>query len=85
MASTILSAAEREGLEISDEFFYGTFGLQNAQIIPMLAGRDLPSDELEDLSEWKEQRYRDLMSEKLFLSPGAESLLHELKEKEFLL
>ena len=77
--------AEKEDLKMSDEFFYSTFGLQNAQIIPMLVGRDLPSDELEKLSEWKEQRYRDLISGTLALSPGAERLLIELKDNEFLL
>lgn len=77
--------AEREGLEMSDEFFYGTFGMQNAQIIPLLVGRDLSSDEFEELSDWKEQRYRDLISDKLVLPPGAERLLIELKENGFLL
>ena len=77
--------AEKEGLEFSEEFFNDTFGMQNAQIIPMLVGRELKSDELEELSEWKEQRYRDIVSGKLALSPGAERLLTELKEKGFLL
>jgi beta-phosphoglucomutase len=77
--------AEKEGLRMSDEFFYNTFGMQNVQIIPMLVGKDLPPDELENLSEWKEQRYRSLISGKLVLSPGAEDLLHELKENGFLL
>ncbi len=75
--------AEREGLEFSDKFFYDTFGMQNAQIIPMLLGRELASVELEEMSEWKEQRYRDIVSERLTLSPGAERLLAELKEKGF--
>ena len=77
--------AEREGYKMSDEFFYGTFGMQNAQIIPMLVGRDLATEEMKRLSDWKEQRYRDLMSEKLELSPGAEKLLRELKDDGFLL
>ncbi len=77
--------AEKEGLHMSDEFFTGTFGMQNAQIIPRLVGRSLLSEELEELSEWKEQRYRDLISEKLVLSAGAERLLIELREKGFLL
>jgi len=77
--------AAKEGLEISDEFFYDTFGMQNARIIPMLVGRDLPLDELEDLSEWKEQRYRELVSDKLTLPPGGEGLLRQLKDNAFLL
>ena len=75
--------AEKEGLEFSDEFFNDTFGMQNAQIIPMLVGRELKPGELEELSDWKEQRYRDIISEKLTLSPGAERLMTGLKEKSF--
>ena len=75
--------AEKEGLEFSDKFFNDTFGMQNAQIIPMLVRRGLVPGELEDMSDWKEQRYRDIVSEKLSLSQGAEKLLAELKEKGF--
>lgn len=75
--------AEKEGLEFSDEFFNDTFGMQNAQIIPILVGRELEPGELEEMSDWKEQRYRDIVSEKLALSPGAERLMTELKEKGF--
>ncbi len=77
--------AEKEGYKMSDEFFSDTFGMQNVQIIPMLVGRDLPIEEIDRLSDWKEQRYRDLMSVKLELSPGAERLLRELKDNGFLL
>jgi beta-phosphoglucomutase family hydrolase len=75
--------AEKEGLEFSDKFFNDTFGMQNAQIIPMLVGRELEPGELEEMSDWKEQRYRDIVSDKLTLSQGAEKLLAELKEKGF--
>jgi len=77
--------AEKEGYKMSDEFFSDTFGMQNVQIIPMLVGRYLPIEEIDRLSDWKEQRYRDLMSVKLELSPGAERLLRELKDNGFLL
>lgn len=75
--------AERKSLDFSDEFFYDTFGMQNDQIIPILVGRKIEPCELEEMSEWKEQRYRDIVSEKLTLSPGAENLLAELKNKGF--
>jgi beta-phosphoglucomutase len=70
--------AEREGLEISDEFFRRTFGMQNAAILPMLR-TDISTEEMERLSDWKEQRYRDLMQEHLELAPGAAALLRDLK------
>ncbi len=77
--------AEREDLDMSDEFFTGTFGMQNYQILPMLYGRDLSGKEIDRLSDWKEQRYRDLIAEKLTLPPGGARLLDELKDAGFLL
>ena len=77
--------AEKEGFSMTDEFFYTTFGMQNYQIIPMLLGRDASSDEVDQLSDWKERRYRRLIAEKLAPSEGAKSLLCDLKNKDFLL
>jgi beta-phosphoglucomutase len=77
--------AEKEGFSITDEFFYSTFGMQNYQIIPMLLDRDASSDEVNRLSNWKEQRYRKLIAEKLAPSEGAKSLLCDLKNEDFLL
>ena len=77
--------AEKEGFRMSDELFTSTFGMQNYQILPMLIGRDLACEEIDRLSDWKEQQYRDLMAEKLALPPGADRLLGELKDAGFLL
>jgi len=77
--------AEKEGFRMSDEFFYSTFGMQNYQIIPMLLGRDVVADKVNRLSQWKEQRYRELISDKLALPKGAKILLDELKNRGFLL
>jgi beta-phosphoglucomutase len=77
--------AEKEGFEISDEFFRNTFGMQNDQIVPMLLGRELAREELNRLSEWKEQRYRELIADKLILAEGVKGLLDALKNKGFLL
>ena len=75
--------AEREDLDMSDEFFTSTFGMQNYQILPMLYWRDLSRRQIERLSDWKEQRYRDLIVEKLTLPPGGERLLNELRNAGF--
>jgi len=77
--------AEKEGFSMTDEFFYSTFGMQNYMIIPMLLGRDASSREVDGFSDWKEQRYRELISEKLAPSDGAKSLLIDLKSEGFLL
>lgn len=77
--------AEKEGFSMTDEFFYSTFGMQNYQIIPMLLGRDATSEEIDRLSDWKEQRYRDIIKKKLTPAEGAKSLLIDLKKEGFLL
>ena len=77
--------AGKEGFSMTDEFFYSTFGMQNYQIIPMLLGRDAALDEINRLSDWKEQRYREIIVEKLVSAEGAKSLLSDLKSEDFLL
>src|SRR4030042_6388016 len=77
--------AEKEGFSMTDEFFYSTFGMQNYMIIPMLLGRDASSTEVDRLSDWKEQRYREIIAEKLDPAEGAKSLLIDLKSEGSLL
>jgi beta-phosphoglucomutase len=77
--------AEKEGFDISDDFFYSTFGMRNDQIIPMFAGKGLSPEEVERLSQWKEEHYRELIAEKLILPPGVGELLSDLKRSGFLL
>jgi len=77
--------AEREGIDMTDEFFYRTFGMQNQQIITQLFGRKLPDEQTERIAQYKEQRYRDLIAGKLRLLDGAGELVKELKANNFLL
>ena len=77
--------AAKEGYPMSDEFFYKTFGMQNFQVLPMLAGKELAGPEMSKLSDWKERRYREIFSETINLVQGAERLLNELKAEGFLL
>ena len=76
--------AEKEGFSMSDEFFYSTFGMRNDQIIPRLV-EGISSEGVDRLSKWKEQRYREIIAEKLTLPPGVGGLLDDLKECGFLL
>lgn len=77
--------AGEEDFQMSDELFYSTFGMQNYQIIPLLVRRDLTVEDIERMSEWKESRYRELISGKLTLQEGARGLIDELKSNGFLL
>lgn len=76
--------AEKEGFSMSDEFFYSTFGMRNDQIIPMLLAA-VSSEGVDRLSKWKEQRYREIIAEKLTLPSGVGELLSDLKMCGFLL
>ncbi len=75
--------AQKEGLHITDDFFYSTFGMPNDRIIPMLLGRNPSSQQLNRLSDWKEQFYRQLISDELTLDDDIESLLTDLKRIGF--
>lgn len=74
--------AETEVLDMSDEFFRDTFGMQNAAILPMLQP-GISQNEIERLSDWKEQRYRDLVEQHLELAEGAKALVNDLKRRGF--
>lgn len=74
--------AEKEGLAMSDEFFRRTFGMQNDAILPMLQP-DISNEQMERLADWKEQRYRDIVKERVELAPGAQALLKDLKRHGF--
>jgi beta-phosphoglucomutase len=74
--------AAKEGFPMSDEFFWGTFGMQNAAILPMLKPGITP-DEIKRLADWKEQRYREVAKSRPDLAPGTISLLKDLKRNGF--
>jgi len=75
--------AEREGFVMTDELFYSTFGMQNYQILPQLLGRPMDKAEINRMSVWKEQRYRELIDGKLTLMAGVRDLLIQLKQNGF--
>jgi len=76
---------EREGLDISDDIFRKTFGMQNYQIIPVLAKKSVLQEEIDRMSQWKERRYRELISGNLQLMEGVMELLDDLKRNNFAL
>ncbi len=74
--------AEKEDLDISEEFFRRTFGMQNDAILPLLRP-GLSKEQMDRLADWKELRYRDIVEERVELAPGAEALLKDLKDHGF--
>ncbi len=78
-----IDLGEQEGFSISDEFFHSTFGMQNYKIIPTLIERELTRDEVDRLAAWKEQRYREIIADRLEPADGAKNLLDDLRESGF--
>ena len=76
---------EREGWEYSDQQFYDTFGMTNAEILPRLSDRCLSPEEIEEMSQWKEQRYRELIAGQLTFLDGVRELLEDLRRHRYLL
>jgi beta-phosphoglucomutase family hydrolase len=74
--------AAKEGLDMSDEFFSSTFGMQNDTIIPMLRP-GISRDEMNRMADWKEQRYREIVRSQPVLAAGAPALLGDLKANGF--
>ncbi len=64
------------GMPLSRESFLPTFGLRNDFLIPMWLGKKIPSTEVEQIGNQKEEIYRGLLQQApLTLMPGAETLL----------
>jgi HAD superfamily hydrolase (TIGR01509 family) len=74
--------AAREGLPMSDAFFRETFGMQNRTILPMMCPGITP-ERMERTSDWKEERYRELIQGRHELADGAEPLLKNLRTAGF--
>ncbi len=74
-----IDLAKRENLEFSDEFFESTFGMQNYQIIPDMTKRKLSREEIDALSDWKETRFRELITGGIETLEGVQELLAALK------
>ena len=65
---------------MTEEFFCQTFGMQNVLIIPKWLGKELPQEEIKRLSDWKENRFREILMEGLDLLPGVQKLLLSLRD-----
>ncbi len=68
-----------EGYTMTEAFFYETFGMRNAEIIPLLKGPSISGAEVDRIGERKEERYRELITGELQLLEGAEALLQALR------
>lgn len=74
---------EERGFVMTDELFWRTFGMPNRQILPLLLGRELDDEEIEELSERKEEVFRQLAHGRLQPLPGAVELVRAASKDGF--
>jgi len=71
--------AREEGLPLTDEQFYATFGMRNDKIIPLLWG-SMSDERVKELADRKETYFREFVREKVGPLPGAIELLSALHD-----
>ena len=78
-ASRRLGGARRlDGLPYSDEAFWPTFGMRNADVVPRLYQVAGPPERVAALGERKEAIYRELLAQEAKALPGAKELMSAL-------
>ncbi len=63
------------GFVMTDELFWRTFGMPNRQILPLLIGPDVSEADIAELSERKEEVYREVCAGRIRPLPGAVDLV----------
>lgn len=72
------------GIAFDYRTFQRTFGMNNARILEFLLGRTPPTDFVQEISERKEERFRNLIRGKVQLAPGAQGWLEQLQAASLL-
>jgi HAD superfamily hydrolase (TIGR01509 family) len=70
----------RYGRELSAEEFQHLFGMENRKLIPHLFG-SLNDEEIQSRADWKEARYRELISDQIELMPGVRETIDWLSDR----
>lgn len=71
------------GRPFSRADFAATFGLRNPEIIPMLWGNQFTPEQIGDLGDRKEEKYRAAARQGVTLLPGVRPLLEQLHREGF--
>lgn len=66
---------ERHGVPMTADQFRGMFGLENSVFLPRMFGRPMAPEESRRLADWKEARYRELITGRVELLPGVRELI----------
>lgn len=71
--------AQELGREVSDEQFAATFGRPNRAVVPQLFGPGLSDARVRELGDRKEELYRELVTGRLPVIPGASELVRSCR------
>jgi HAD superfamily hydrolase (TIGR01509 family) len=75
------AVAQQHGVPAPRErIAYEWAGRKNEELVPLMMGREVPPDEIAQISQEKETRYRDIASKVLAETPGAGALLQRLRD-----
>jgi len=73
------SVLGEQGIQLSYESFRNTFGMVNAEILPMWFGRRLPPAEIDQISTAKETRFREAARGHVTALPGVRLWLEQFQ------
>jgi beta-phosphoglucomutase len=76
---------KRHGVPHERELFNRTFGMHNAQIVPIWLGRAVSPEELQRLADEKEELFRAHVRTRIHPLEGAQQLVRGLREAGFAL
>ncbi len=75
-----LETLTEAGVAFDRQKFQQTFGMNNRRTLEFLLGRSLPPEWVQEISERKEARFRELIRGQVQLAPGARTWLGRLRE-----
>jgi beta-phosphoglucomutase len=75
--------SEQQGQKITKDLFYRTFGMKNAQIFPLLFGKQFSNKKTRILSDEKELLFRSCIKGKAKPFPGVLEFIKELCKHNF--
>jgi len=75
-----LETLTEEGIAFDRQKFQQTFGMNNRRTLEFLLGYTLPPEWVQEISERKEARFRELIRGQVQLAPGARTWLERLRE-----
>ncbi len=80
---SFLKLGEEIGYEMSRDIFKSIFGMHNNDIFPLLLGREIEPSECNQLSDRKEEIFRNVISGNISALPGVIELIPALKKEGF--